>query len=322
MRVMADEDRIEELVHQVKPAFKEHYVKLLGSVEAYERFIRAALRWPRKSIRVNTLKISVQTLRERLEAKGWRLEPVPWCPEGFFIQHPTGRRDIGNLEEHALGYVYVQEASSMAPPVVLNPQPGELVWDATAAPGSKTTQMAAMMRNEGVILANELDASRIASLKANLERMGVWNVIITQSDARRFTLEGFDAILLDAPCSGTGTLSKSLKPLEWWSERGLLRLSRIQYSLLTHAYSLLKPGGRLVYSTCSLEPLENEAVLTDFFARHPEAETLPISLPGGSPAFTVLEGSVFDERVRHAVRFWPHETGTDGFFIILIRKPA
>lgn len=305
----------------VKDAFREHYISLLGSEEAYEQFIDRALEFPRRCIRVNTLKRSVEEITRRLRRKGWQLEEVPWCAEGFFIERDD-RRDVGNLEEHALGYIYVQEASSMIPAGVLGARAGDLVLDMAAAPGSKSSQIAAGMENQGVLVANELDYTRIAALKANLERLGVVNAIITNTDGRRIRLDGFNRVLVDAPCSGTGTISKSLKTLEMWNLKSLARLHRLQLGLLEHAYALLREGGVVVYSTCSLEVEENERVLDVFFSRHPEArcEELTIS-PDQSVPLDRYGDVVFDGRVQNAVRLWPHLTGTDGFFVARICKP-
>lgn len=312
----------EAIKASVKPAYREHYVELLGSEDEYERFIDAALEFPKRVIRINTLKATRDEVVERLRAKGWFLEPVPWCADAFTIER-SDRRDVGNLEEHALGLIYVQEASSLIPPIVLDPRPGETVLDLAAAPGSKTTQLAAMMENTGLILANELDYARLASLKANLERCGVENAVVINRDGRHVTLAGFDKILLDAPCSGTGTLSKSLKPLEMWNPKSLKRLCRIQAGLFDHAYALLRPGGSMTYSTCSLEVEENEAVLEGFFRAHPEAIADAIEVPGlVGTAFGSYRGDSFDPRVERAVRLWPHRTGSDGFFVARITKPS
>lgn len=320
---MADREAEKEAIKRsIKPAFKEHYVELLGSEAEYERFIDAALEFPKRVIRINTLKADREAVVSRLRAKGWSLEPVAWCADAFAIER-SDRRDVGNLEEHALGLVYVQEASSLIPPIVLDARPGELVLDLAAAPGSKTTQLAAMMRNTGLILANELDYARIASLKANLERCGVENAVVTNKDGRHLALSGFDRVLLDAPCSGTGTLSKSLKPLEMWNPRGLKRLCRIQSGLFDRAYDALRPGGVMTYSTCSLEVEENEEVLDGFYRAHPDAIAEPVEVRGanGSP-FSAWRASRFDERVGSACRLWPHRSGSDGFFIARIRKPS
>ncbi len=193
---------------EIKEKFEERYKALLG--EDYDKFIEYSLSFMRKSIRVNTLKITIDELKKRLE-KEWKLTQIPWCKEGFFIEHKKGlRRDIGNLIEHNLGYFYVQEAVSMIPAVVLNPSPEDVVLDMCSAPGSKTTQIAAMMQNKGVLVSNDSDYKRMAPLSFNIQRTGATNTLVTLMEGRFFKMP-FDKILLDAPCSGTGTIRKSLK---------------------------------------------------------------------------------------------------------------
>jgi len=193
-----------------KDKFIERYKELLGP--KYDEFVACSISFIRKAIRVNTLKISVPELKERLEKKGWQLEAVPWCKEGFWIK--GDRRDLGNLEEHVLGYIYVQEAASMIPPVVLNPKPGDIVLDMCAAPGSKTTQMAQYMGGTGLLIANDITSDRLKSLAINMQRIGTANTVITQMSGHDFPGMQFDKILVDAPCSGTGTIRKSLKTVE------------------------------------------------------------------------------------------------------------
>src|SRR3989338_850088 len=187
-----------ELNFPFKKAFIERYSQLTDW-ETFKKYSRSFLR---RSIRINTLQATVPEVKKNIEAKGWRLTPVPWCKEGFWIDHPE-RRDVGNLLEHHLGKIYVQEAASMIPPVVLQPQPGDLVLDMCAAPGSKTTQMAAMMKNKGLLIANDYKGDRLQSLGINLQRSGLTNAIITLMPGERFSGFQFDKILVDAPCSGT-----------------------------------------------------------------------------------------------------------------------
>ena len=327
---MKEEKRLEEKEKikktMIKEKYKKHYIKLLGSEEEYNLFIDKALDYAKRSIRVNTLKIKVEELKRRLEEKNWNLKQISFIKEGFYIEKED-RRDIGNLEEHALGYFYVQEASSMIPPLMLNPKKHTLTLDMAAAPGSKTTQIAAIKENTGVIIANEIDYNRITALKANLERMGVLNTIITNKDGRNLNFKKkFDNILLDAPCSGTGTLSKSLKSLTMWNPKGLERLQRLQTQLLEKAYELLKPGGTLVYSTCSLEVEENELVINNFLKNHEEAKTIKenINIKNISKPYEEYKKNEktikIDSRVKKAIRLWPHKTNMDGFFIIKIKK--
>lgn len=306
--------------------FKEKFIERYSALTDWEVFKQYSLSWLRKSIRVNTLKTTVADIQRRLtKDNAWQLEPVPWCSEGFFI---TGaRRDVGNLMEHALGYIYVQEAASMIPPLALDPQPGELVLDMAAAPGSKTTQIAMQMQNQGLLIANDVEASRLAALGINLQRCGVSNAVITKMRGRTF--EGvplqFDRILVDAPCSGTGTIRKSLKTIGMWNPKMVQRLAGTQRNMLKVAFGLLKPGGTLVYSTCSLEPEEDEGVVSAFLD-HAERESLgakiaDIDLPikCGTPV-TEFDGQTYRSDVRKCLRLWPQDNDTEGFFITKIIK--
>ena len=187
----------ERLRATVKKEFEERYRQLLG--DRYDDFIAHSLSYMNKSIRVNTLKTTVSEVRQRLERQAFSLYQVPWCKEGFWVKGE--RTDLGNLIEHFLGYIYIQEAASMMPPEVLKPQPDEIVLDMCASPGSKTTQMAAMMQNTGLIVANDINGSRMKPLGLNLQRLGVMNVAVTVMMGQQFRKRGiaFDKILLDAP---------------------------------------------------------------------------------------------------------------------------
>lgn len=304
--------------------FKENFKKRYSELTDWEVFSTYCLSFLRRSLRVNTLKISVPELKERLEAQGWRLEPVPWCKEGFFIDHESGRRDTGNTIEHQLGYFYIQEAASMIPPLALNPKPGEIVLDMAASPGSKTSQMAQMMENKGVIVANDTVAIRLAPLSANLGRLGINNTLITLMKGQQFSKwkEQFDKILIDAPCSGSGTIRKSVKTLTIWNPNMLKRISTVQKELIQAAFNALKPGGEMVYSTCSLEPEENEAVVSWLLGRNENAQLVDFSLPGlkKSLAVTSFEGEEYHKDIQKTCRLWPQDNDTEGFYVSKIRK--
>ena len=178
----------------MKATWKKEFLEKYSKLTDIEKFTEYSLKFLTRSIRVNTLKISVDELKERLEKKLWRLRNIPWCEEGFWIEGL--RFDIGNMLEHTLGYFYIQEAASMIPPVVLDPNKNDAVFDMCASPGSKTSQMAAMMENGGLIIANELKPSRITPLNCNLQRSGVVNAVITCSNALAIKNILFDKILL------------------------------------------------------------------------------------------------------------------------------
>lgn len=302
----------------LKPEFEERYKELMG--KDYEAFLDYSSRYINKAIRVNTLKISVEDLKKRLKDK-WELTPVPWCEEGFWIKHKfEDRFDIGNLPEHQLGYIYVQDPASMIPPIVLSPKKGDKVLDVCAAPGSKTTQLAQYMKNEGILVANDSDGKRLSALGINIQRMGVKNALITHMHGHRLKEDGFDKILVDAPCSGTGTIRKHFKISQMWSPKLVERMANIQYKLLTHAFSLLKPGGIIVYSTCTLEPQENEEVVQKFLDENNNAtlEEIDLNINKVEPIKTFKDKKY--DKVSNVLRINPQSNDTEGFFVAKIKK--
>ncbi len=330
----------------IKPFFAEQYQKLLGP--RYETFMDYSFRYLRKCIRINTLKASVSVIKKRLQAQGWILTKVPWCKEGFFVEgHKKLKRfDVGNLIEHDLGYFYVQEAASMLPPIILfsdmqetkanadsqNANSSFVVLDLCASPGSKTSQLAQYMNNEGLLIANDVDASRLKPLALNLQRMGVTNTLITrnafQKSKKNTRLRNpfndepfFDRILVDAPCSGTGTIRRSFKMLEMYSKGFVQGLVAIQKALILNAFSLLKPGGIMVYSTCSQEPAENEGIVSYLLNKKDNAQLLDIHLPlKRSPAVLKFDGERFHPQVKRCLRIYPQDNDSEGFFVAKIRK--
>jgi tRNA (cytosine49-C5)-methyltransferase len=304
-----------------KKAFEDRYKALLG--DRYEEFIRYSLSFLTRSIRVNTLKVEIDYVKKGLERLGWKLYPIPFCKEGFWVEHVTGRLDIGNTREHALGYYYVQEAASMIPPIALDPQPGEIILDMCASPGSKTTQIAQYMKNEGILVANDFTADRMKPLGINIQKMGISNTLLTLMYGQWFAKSGimFDRILVDAPCSGTGTIRKSVKTLTIWNPVMIERLAATQRKLLQTAYDILKPGGVMVYSTCSNEPLEDEGVVSHLLDSNPDATTEKIDIDlKASKTVDEFDGKKFRPEVKNCLRIWPQDNNTEGFFVARIRK--
>ncbi len=300
----------------LKPKFVERYKSICPN---YDEFIKWSFEFLRRSIRINTLKASVKDIRERIEKKGWTLTPIPWCKEGFWIEGE--RRDVGNLSEHTLGYIYIQEAASMIPPIVLDPKPGEKVLDMCAAPGSKASQIAQYMKNKGVLIANDYKGERIAALGINIQRMGISNTIITLMQGQWFKNLEFDRILVDAPCSGTGTIRKSYKTINIWNPTMIKRLAGIQKQIITTAFKMLKKGGTLVYSTCSLEPEEDEAVVDHLLSQFKDAKLQDINLKlKRSPAITEFEDKKYSPEVKKCLRLWPQDNDTEGFFVAKVKK--
>jgi tRNA (cytosine49-C5)-methyltransferase len=290
-----------------KPKFLERY-KMLTDID---KFTDISLKPMRKSIRINTIKTTIAEVKKRFD-----LEQIPWCKEGFFIK----KKAVGNTLEHYLGYIYLQGAASMLPPVVLKPKPGDMVLDMCASPGSKTTQMAAMMKNEGIIVANDNKIARLKPLTINLQRMGVRNTIITKMEGRWFKTP-FDKILVDAPCSGIGTIRKSPKTIGMWNPNTVRKMAGVQRQLAATAFRALNEGGSMVYSTCTLEPDENEAVV-DYILKtfdNAKVEKFSLDIKRGK-IVEEFEGKSYDSDVKKTLRVWPQDNNTEGFFVSKIKK--
>ncbi len=311
--------------YPLKPLFEERMKALLG--KDFPSYLEILKKEPVRSFRCNTLKISVEDLKKRLEGKGWKIEqPFQNAPEVMIVTSQLQPGELGRAIEHLLGYYYIQEIASMLPVLALNPKEGERVLDLCASPGSKTTQMAARMNNKGLIVANEVKFGRIKILSANTERCGVMNMLITKRDGialcKRFREENFlfDKILLDAPCSGEGTIRSVPRGLEMWNIKTIENLSKLQKSLIASAIEILKPGGELVYSTCTHAPEENEEVV-DFalknFKVNIEKINLPIQTRSG---ITSWENKEYSEDVKLTCRVYPQDANTEGFFISKIRR--
>lgn len=298
-------------------SFIEHY-SALTSFDEFEECLGKPLR---KSIRINTLKTSVEALLKRLREE-WELVQIPWVQNGFFIKHKKGmREDIGNIPGHAEGLFYIQEAASMIPALVLEPKPGELVLDMCASPGGKTTQMAEVMQNKGKIVAADVRDDRIAILKRNVARMGATNCEIVKRPGQQLKNGLFDRILVDAPCSGTGTM-RLQEDVAKWNPGIARRMSFEQKSLLESAFKILKKSGVIVYSTCSLEPEENEEVIDWLLRKHKKAELEEINVAGLKKSNPILDHREkrFDKRISRCLRIWPQDNDSSGFFVARIVK--
>ena len=309
-----------------KERFVERMEALLGKEDA-EKFFEVCYTKCPSSIQCNTLKISAGELKKRLEGYGWDVvNPLDGFPE---IMTLSGLKpgELGNTKEHLLGYYYVQEISSMLPALVLQPKPGDFVLDLCASPGSKTTQMAAMMENSGFILANEISMGRIGILNSNLERCGVMNQMVTRKEGvalcnalKKKSRLRFDKILVDAPCSGEGTLRKSPKTFLMWNEKMISNIAKTQRRLAVAALELLKVGGVMIYSTCTLAPEEDEEVV-DYLVRNFDVEVETINLPlKFREGICEWEGKELDRSCRKCLRLYPQDNDTDGFFVSRIRK--
>ena len=300
--------------------FLTHIETFMPSHLDMASFIESCQKPLRKSIRVNTLKISVEDFLARAKDKGWELEAVPWCDTGFWITADESVVPLGNTSEHMSGLFYIQEASSMMPPSALffGNEEYDAVLDTAAAPGSKTTQIAALMNNEGVLVANEYAASRVKVLHANIERCGVRNAALSNFDGRVFggwLPETFDAVLLDAPCSGEGTVRKDADAMKNWTYDSVVDIANTQKDLIESAFHALKTDGVLVYSTCTLSTEENQQVCHHLKATFGDAVEFE-SLEG---LFEDAKATLTEEGFLH---IFPQVYDSEGFFVARIRKVA
>ena len=293
--------------------FKKSFTDRYGKLTDINKFKEYCARDLRKSIRVNTLKISVKEFLERTDLE---LEKIKWCNEGFFV---NSRVTLGNLNDHFLGYFYVQEAASMIPPLALDIK--NKVLDMCAAPGSKTGQIASLMKNKGLIIANDFDYIRLKSLTLNLQRLGIINTVMTNMKGYLIN-ERFDSILLDAPCSGTGTIRKSHYTVQIYNTGMIRKLGNDQKGLINNAFKILNENGSMIYSTCSLEPEENEEVVDFLLRKYDNARLERIRFRGLKTSDAVLEfeGRKYSNEIKKCIRIWPQDSDTSGFFIAKIRK--
>lgn len=310
-----------------KDGFVERMEALLGKAGAEEFFEISYTKCP-VSIRCNTLKISVSELKERLENYGWKIkQPFAEFPEVMVLESSLKPGELGKTKEHLLGYYYVQEISSMLPMLALKPKAGDMILDLCASPGSKTTQAAAMMENEGTIIANELSMGRIGILNSNLERCGVMNTVVTRKEGvalcERLLKKSqikFDKILVDAPCSGEGTLRKSPRTFEMWNINMIKKIAGVQRQLASAAMKILKVGGEMIYSTCTLAPEEDEMIV-DYLVKNFDVEVEQLNLPlKFREGVCSWEGRELSGEVKKCLRLYPQDNDTDGFFVAKIKK--
>lgn len=295
---------------------------LFGPID-FHAFITACEKPRPLTIRVNSLKVKRRQLAQMLIARGVNLDPLgDWCKDG--LQIFSSQVPIGATPEYLRGYYMIQDAASFLPPMALNPKPGERVLDMSAAPGGKTTHLGALMQDSGMILANDMSRERIPALQANLARMGVTCAVISCSDARELVqcTGNFDRILLDAPCTGLGVVSKDASIKANRTFEDIHKLSHLQKELLNHAFDLLAKhpsSPRLVcYSTCSVTLSENEAVI-DYILHKRNVEVVDLPFSFGKPGITRFNGMSYHPSIQKARRFYPHIHNTHGFFICLLR---
>lgn len=283
-------------------------------------FLEAMEKTRPTTIRVNTLKAKRRDLVQALVKRGMNIEPLEkWSKVG--LQVFESNVPIAGTVEYLAGYYMLQAAASFLPVMALAPQEKERVLDMSAAPGGKTTYIAQLMKNSGVIFANDVSEPRCKSLNANLQRLGVTNCIVTNYDGTGYekVMRNFDRVLLDAPCTGTGIISrdKSIKTSKQYED--IQRATQLQRSLILSAIDACKVGGYIVYSTCSFLVEEDEAIVAYALTKR-DVEIVEMGLPFGRPGFTKYRHYRYPDDLTHSRRYFPHVHNMDGFYVCKLKK--
>ena len=273
-----------------------------------------------QSLRLNPLK----TEKERfLKEATFSLKEVPWCENGFYYEAAD---TPGKHPYHEAGVYYIQEPSAMAPVEYLEVKPGERVLDLCAAPGGKSTQIATALRGLGMLICNEIHPARAKILSENIERLGIQNaVVLNETPAKLAAMfdSYFDKILVDAPCSGEGMFRKNEDACGEWSLSNVELCGTRQDEILDCAASMLKPGGKLVYSTCTFAPIENEGSIYRFLERHPEFDTGEAALYEGMTNGKLewyTDDCSREEQIARTIRLWPHRLKGEGHYLAVLKK--
>lgn len=291
-------------------------MQVLMEKDEYEDFLSSFHKPRYYGLRVNTLKISVE---EFLEISPMDLEPIPWTKDGFYYKEG---QNPGKHPYYGAGLYYIQEPSAMLPGAIIAPKPGEYVLDLCAAPGGKTVQMAAAMKGEGLLVANDINSDRVKALVKNIELCGITNAIVTNDTPLNLSLRFesyFDRILVDAPCSGEGMFRKDEDARKSWGRYKCDMCSKMQMEILDNVDKMLKPGGYMVYSTCTFSPEENEKMICYFMEKFDHYEIVDIpkvaGIEDGRPQWCDN-----NSEIKKTARLWPNKVKGEGHFVALLRK--
>ena len=291
--------------------------------EDYDPYIKSLDERPYVGIRTNLLKLTKEKLKEILDRD---FKEIPWVKEGFYFEEEKGvltTPSLSNIEKiksisknpyYFAGLYYIQEPSAMTPAMVAGIKPGDKVLDLCAAPGGKSTQAASYLQGEGLLVSNDFSASRVKALQKNIEVSGIDNVLITNEDPKNLSkvyIEYFDKIVVDAPCSGEGMFRRDNAVFRAYLGRGPEFFTGLQVSILNEAAKMLKPGGTLVYSTCTYSKVEDEGSLSEFLENHPEFKIDKINADFGFEESKILPGTI---------RLFPHKIKGEGHFVARLKK--
>tara|TARA_B110000240_G_C13446520_1_gene430570 strand:- start:179 stop:1099 length:921 start_codon:yes stop_codon:yes gene_type:complete len=272
----------------------------------------------KQSFRVNTLKEEKKTVINKLKEYDSTIKTTEWNDNA----HISELNNLGSSLEHFVGQIYIQELTSMIPPLVVKDLIKEIkVIDCCAAPGSKTTQIAAMMDNKGHIIANDARHARLKSLRGNLDRLGVTNTSVTLRDFKSFPNTKADLYFVDAPCSSEGTIRKKNTVARTWKENDYLRFNKLQNGLLSKACEMAPSGSTIVYSTCTFSPDENEKVVSETLDKYDlKMKNISIENLRSESGITEWNNESYNSEVKKCMRVWPHHNDTDAFFIARMEK--
>ena len=296
-------------------SFVNRMKEMLG--EEYEAFSEALKEERHQALRVNPLKAEPEDFAR---TGPFSLTPVPWAKTGFYYD---GAQQPGKHPLHEAGVYYIQEPSAMAPAQFLQARPGERVLDLCAAPGGKSTQIAAQMKGGGLLVCNEIHPARAKILSENIERMGIRNAVVTNETPERLAerFSGFfDRILVDAPCSGEGMFRKNEEACGEWSLENVEMCAERQDTILDSAQQMLRSGGLLVYSTCTFAPQENEGSINRFLDRFPDFTLVNVDMPEGFEAGRPDWVPGGREELARTMRLWPHKIRGEGHFLAVLKK--
>lgn len=301
-------------------------MKQMLDADAYQNFISSYDNDKYQSLRINPLKVNKEAF---LQSHPFHLTPVPWAEDGFYYEKGDAP---GKHPYHQAGVYYIQEPSAMAPGAYLGAQPRERVLDLCAAPGGKSTQIAAAMEGEGLLVTNEIHPARAKILSENIERMGIPNALVVnetpQSLHKKFGCF-FHRIMVDAPCSGEGLFRKQEDAYQEWSLDNVAMCGRRQDEIMEEAYHMLLPGGRMVYSTCTFAPDENEGSVSRFIYNHPDMSLVKVEkysgMGDGNPQWfdefaTHENGEQAAEGLEDTIRLWPHLLHGEGHYVAVLQK--
>ncbi len=296
--------------------FTDKMKRLLG--DEYEDYIRCYEETRLYGLRVNTKKISVE---EFVKICPFEITPIPWIENGFYYDGESVQ--AAKHPYYFAGLYYLQEPSAMTPASRLPIEPGDKVLDVCAAPGGKATELGAKLKGEGVLVANDISNSRAKGLLKNIEVFGIGNVLVLSEEPGKledYFPEYFDKILIDAPCSGEGMFRKDKKMVKAWEEHGPEFFAKLQRSIVTQAARMLKPGGMLLYSTCTFDPEENEGTMEYLLSQYPEFQIVEMEgyegFACGKPEVTETKHPDFAK----TVRIWPHKMHGEGHYLALLKK--